>query len=328
MAEKERLVAGAGGIPRAEMWRGSDATTLARIRREARKALRKPQFWFGLAVLVPSLIWYGIFSFGPILQAFPMAFRYYKIVDPAHSPWVGLDNFRFVLGDQLLRISAKNTVTWAVLAFTLMLPLSLFISVCLANVARGRNLYQAIIFLPVVVSLVAVSLLFRMVLDPEVGQVNRLLAMLSLPQPRWLSDTKTALLTCVLIGTWKGLGFHVVILTAGILNIPTELYDAAQVDGVNEWQRFRHITLPLLGHTLLLITVLLAIGCLQEFTAPFVLTEGGPGTATYTYNMFIYKEAFQQMRFGIATAAALLQFAVILVITLLQLKLLRPQWSY
>ncbi|MDI7277187.1 MAG: sugar ABC transporter permease, partial [Anaerolineae bacterium] len=208
------------------------------------------------------------------------------------------------------------------------LPLSLLVSVCLAGVRRGRNLYQAMIFIPVVVSLVAVSLLFRMLLDPEVGPVNQMLRTLRLPEPRWLSSSSTALLTCVLIGTWKGLGFHVVILTAGLLNIPTELYDAALVDGVNEWQRFRHITMPLLGHTLLLITVLMAIGALQEFTAPYVLTSGGPGTATYTYNMFIYKEAFQQMRFGPASAAALLQFAVILVITVLQIKLLRPKWSY
>ena len=118
------------------------------------------------------------------------------------------------------------------------------------------------------------------------------------------------------------------ILTAGILHIPDELYDAALVDGANEWQRFWLITLPLLGHTLLLVMVLLAIGTLQEFTFPFVMTRGGPGDATYVYNMLIYSEAFEDLRFGTATAAALLQFVLILFISLVQIRLLRPRWSY
>ena len=295
---------------------------------KARKTLRHPQFWFGAAVIIPSIIWYWVFSFRPILVAFPMAFQRYKLLEPRNSPWVGWNNFRNLFENPLLLTSVKNTFTWAILAFSILLPLALSIALCLANVSRWRNLYQGLIFIPVVVSLVAVALLFRMLMDPEVGQFNRILRSLGLPESRWLSSTKSALITCVLIGTWKGVGFHVVILTAGLLNIPEELYDAATVDGVNGWQRFWQITLPLLSHTLVLITVLLAIGTLQEFTAPFVLTGGGPGNATYTYNMLIYNEAFQQMRFGIASAAALLQFGVILVISVLQIKLLRPTWSY
>jgi ABC-type sugar transport system permease subunit len=196
------------------------------------------------------------------------------------------------------------------------------------SVVRGRNLYQGLIFLPVVVSLVAVLLLFRMLMDPEVGQFNQVLHLLHLPELRWLSAMETALPTSVAIGVWKGIGGTVIILTAGMLNIPMELYDAAMVDGVNWWSRFWKMTLPLLGHTLLLVTILMAIGALQEFTLPFVLTGGGPGTATYTYNMLLYGEAFTNMRFGIASAAALLQFAVIVLISLGQLKLLRPRWSY
>jgi ABC-type sugar transport system permease subunit len=106
------------------------------------------------------------------------------------------------------------------------------------------------------------------------------------------------------------------------------LLDAALVDGAAGWTRFWRVTLPLMAHTLLLITILTAIGSLQEFTAPFVLTAGGPGNATFTYNMFLYNQAFLNMRFGVATAAALLQFAVIIIISVGQLKLLRPKWSY
>lgn len=292
------------------------------------RTLRKPQFWFGLSVIVPTLIWYWFFAYQPIILAFRLAVVKYQMLDPAGSPFVGLDNFRQLFENPLFLVSIRNTLTWAIFSFVGMLPISLLISVCLVNVRRGRNLYQGILFLPVVISLVAIALLFRMLMDPEVGQFNRILETLGLPTFQWLSSSDTALATAVGIGIWKGLGFYVVILTAGMLNIPMELQDAATVDGVNGWQRFRYMTLPLLSHTLALIMVILAIGALQEFTGVFVLTNGGPGNATYMYNLLIYQEAFQSIRFGTATAAALIQFVFIVLISILQLRLIRPSWSY
>jgi len=293
-----------------------------------RRTLRKPQFWFGVTILVPTLIWYWYFAYQPIILAFRIAVVRYQILDPGGSPFVGLDNFRQLFNNPLFLISIRNTLTWAVLSFVGMLPIALGISLCLVNIKRGRNFYQGIIFLPVVISLVAIALLFRMLMDPEVGQLNWILARFGLPGYTWLSSSDTALPTAVGIGIWKGLGFYVVILTAGILNIPMELQDAATVDGVNPWQRLRHMTLPLLSHTLALVMVVLAIGALQEITSVFVLTNGGPGNSTYMYNLLIYQEAFQDIRFGTATAAALIQFIFIIMITVVQLRLIRPRWSY
>ena len=126
----------------------------------------------------------------------------------------------------------------------------------------------------------------------------------------------------------QSLGFYVVILTAGMLNIPMELHDAATVDGVNSWQRLRYLTMPLISNALALVMVVLVIGAMQEFTSAFVLTNGGPGQATYMFNMLIWEEAFTNMRFGTATAGALMQFGIILIITFVQLRLIRPAWSY
>jgi multiple sugar transport system permease protein len=293
-----------------------------------RQTLRKPQFWFGASILIPTLIWYWFFAYQPIILAFRLAVVKYQMLDPANSPYVGLDNFRQLFANPLFLVSIRNTLTWAIFSFVGMLPISLGISLCLVHVRRGRNLYQGILFLPVVISLVAIALLFRMLMDPEVGQLNYLLESVGLPPGQWLSSSDTALATAVGIGIWKGLGFYVVILTAGMLNIPLELHDAATVDGVNGWQRFRFMTLPLLSHTLALVMVILAIGALQEFTGVFVLTNGGPGNATYMYNLLIYQEAFQDIRFGTATAAALIQFVFIILISILQLRLVRPSWSY
>ncbi|MCX6047713.1 MAG: sugar ABC transporter permease [Chloroflexi bacterium] len=293
-----------------------------------RNTLRRPQFWFGVTIIVPTLIWYWLFAYQPIILAFRLAVVKYQLLDPPSSPFVGLDNFRQLFANPLFLISVRNTLTWSIFSFIGMLPIALGVSICLVNVKRGRNWYQGILFLPVVISLVAIALLFRMLMDPEIGQFNRILNAVGLPSFPWLSSSDTALATVVGIGVWKGLGFYIVILTAGMLNIPMELHDAATVDGVNGWQRFRFMTLPLIAHTLALVMVILALGALQEFTGVFVLTNGGPGNATYMLNLLIYQEAFQNIHFGIATAAALLQFVFIIFISLLQLRLIRPKWSY
>ncbi len=296
---------------------------------QVRRVLRRSQVHFGIVVIVPTLVWYLLFLFLPIFQAFRIAAVDYKILDPANSPFVGFGNFEKLLINPLFLISIKNTLMWTLYIFLFMLPLSLLISTALSNVRRHRNFYQAVIFIPVVVSLVAVSLLFRMVMDPEVGQFNRLLTAVGLPPSKWLSSTSSALVTVSGIAVWKSVGFYVVLLTAGMLNIPEEIIDAARVDGANEWQRFWRVTIPLLTHTLILIVVLLTVGSLQEFTLPYVLTsEGGPETATYLYNLLIFQEAFTHIRFGTATVAALIQFVFILICSLVQIRVLRPNWSY
>lgn len=293
------------------------------------RVLRKSQVHFGVVVIVPTLIWYYLFLIHPIFQAFRIALVDYKILDPANSPFVGLGNFQELLINPLFTVSITNTLTWTVYIFLFMLPISVAISTALSNVRRYRNLYQAVIFIPVVVSLVAVSLLFRMALDPEVGQMNRLLGFLGIPPFKWLTSTSSALITVSGIAVWKSMGFYIVLITAGMLNIPDEIIDASRVDGANEWQRFWRVTIPLLTHTIILVLVLLTVGSLQEFTLPYVLTaEGGPETATYLYNLLIFQEAFTHIRFGTATVAAILQFVFILVLSLVQIRVLRPNWTY
>ncbi len=307
-----------GGSRRGPVW------DWARIRR----VLRKSQFHFGVAVIVPTLIWYFVFMFHPIFQAFRIAMVDYKILDPQNSPFIGLGNYQKLLLNPLFLVSIKNTFTWTLYIFLFMLPISMLIATTLSNVRRLRNLYQAVIFIPVVVSLVAVSLLFRMVMDPEVGQLNRMLDFLGIPPFKWMSSTRSALAAISGIAVWKSMGFYIVLLTAGMLNISEEVIDASRVDGANEWQRFWRVTIPLLSHTIILVVVLLTVGSLQEFTLPYVMTEGGPGTATYLYNLLIYEEAFTHIRFGTATVAALFQFVFILIASLIQIRVLRPNWSY
>ncbi len=295
---------------------------------QTRRVLRRPQFWFGLAVLGPTFIWYTVFGYFPILRGLWLAVVDYDFVSRQLKGFSGLRNFNRLLLNPLIFTALTNTLLLAVLQFVCLLPLGMLLAMCLVNVKHGRSIYQPALFLPVVVSLVAISLLFLMLMDPQTGTFNQILDSLGIPTSMWLSSPDSALASVAGINVWKSLGFYVLLLTAGMLNIPTELHDAARVDGVNEWQRFWHITLPLMAHTLVLVVVLLAIGSLQEYTSVFVLTQGGPGTSTYVLNLLIVQEAFSNMRFGVAAAAAVIEFAFVFVISIAQIRLFRPNWSY
>ena len=293
-----------------------------------RKALRRPQFWFGIFVFVPTVIWFFIFSYRPILLAFRMSVVDYRLLDPAHSPWMGLKNFQTLLAHDLLWTSAGNTIKYALLVNLGMLPVAMILAYCLVNIIRGRNFYQWAIFIPVVVSVVAVGLLFIMLMDPNKGILNYALKSLGLPTSKWLTGKSSAMLTIAAIDIWKGMGVNIVLLTAGLLNIPQEMYDAAKVDGANAWQVFWKVTIPLLSYTLTFVMVIVAVGSLQVYTSALILTGGGPAHATYMINMYIVDEAFTNLRFGTATAASLFLFAAIMVITLVQIRLFRTRWQY
>lgn len=293
-----------------------------------RKTLHKPQFWFGVVALVPLFIWYAVFSFWSVIQAVRIALINYHVLNPARSHFVGLANFRNLLNDPIFPIALKNSIAWGALGIVVGIPLALAVALCLGNVRHGRNLYQTLIFVPVVLSLVSVVLLIQYLLDPQTGPIDNILTALHLPTSTFLFRSSTALPTAVGIGIWKGIGINIIILTAGLLNIPSEVTDAARIDGANEWRRLWHITLPLLQPTLNLILILGMIGALQEFTLPQVLTGGGPDNATLLLNIYIYNLAFQTLQFSQASAAALVEFAITLGLTLVTLRLTRIRWSY
>lgn len=294
----------------------------------APRYLRKPQLWFGLLVLLPILAWYALFSFRPVAMSFRMALIDYKLLDPVSSPWVGLTHFRTLFTTyDLFWTAVGNTLLYALFINLGTIPLALVFAYCLAGVAWGRNWYQWALFVPVVVSMAAISLLFRYMMD-QAGVLNHLLRAVGLPPSKWLASPGSALPSIALVALWKSLGGNIVILTAALMSIPVELYDAAKVDGANAWQIFWRVTMPLLGHTLKLVMILVTIGSLQAYTSAIMLTGGGPARATYMISQFVVEEAFSSFRFGLASAAAFALFGVIFTITLVQLRLTRTSWEY
>lgn len=292
------------------------------------KVLRKPQFRFGLMVLAPVAAWYLLFSFRPIVMSLKMALSDYQLLDPGNSPWVGAEHFRVLLFEySLFREAAQNTAVYTLMITLATIPLTLVLASSLVSVVRGRGFYQAAVFLPVVVSMAAIALMFRHLMDPG-GILNHLLVSVGLRPWKWLVGANSAMPSIATVAIWKGLGGNVVITVAGMLAIPEEMYDAAKVDGAGPLGRFRHVTLPLLGPTLKLVFILITIGSLQAYTSVLLLTNGGPANATLMMNQFIVQEAFNSFRLSLASAASFILFIVILSITVFQLKVMKSDWEY
>lgn len=281
-----------------------------------RKTLKRPQFWFGLLVLVPTFIWYGMFAFGPIFRGLVMALTNQNFLEPEKTRFIGLQNFRLVTEHFLFPIATSKTLLYALELWILCFPLALATSVALVSIKRGRNLFQFTIFIPVVVSLVAMTLLFKQILDPDTGLVNAGLRALHLPEGKFLTDESSALPTVAAIDAWKILGTYMVLLTAGLLNIPQEYYDAAMVDGCNSWQTFWKITMPLLSPILMLVITMMLIQGLQVYVSAALLPKnpGGPGYATTVLSIWLYSEAFTNWRFGFASAIAIWLFIIVFLI--------------
>jgi multiple sugar transport system permease protein len=293
-----------------------------------RKTARNPQFWFCTVAIVPLLVSFCVFGVWSIVRGVGLAFSTYHLLDPSRNKFVGFNNFRGVFDDPLFWHSLGNSALAGLMGNFVGIPLCLGIAMCLVSVKHGRNVYQTLIFVPVVLSIVSVIVLVNYLLDTSIGPIDRLLATLHLPTSSFLESVHTALPTMVGFGIWKGMGVTIVILTAGLLNIPEELMDAARVDGTNAWTRFWRVTLPLLQPTLNLIIVLGVIGSLQEYVTPKVMTNGGPDNGTYMVNMYIVDTGLGNLQFGMAAAASLVEFAITLFLTLVVLRALQMRWSY
>lgn len=275
---------------------------------------------FGL----PMVLTFAYFSWWPIVQSVRLSFEQTNLVGPAQ--WVGLDNFRNVLDDPLLWTAVGNTALFAALALVIGFPVPLFLAVLIAELRRGGTLFRILAYLPVAIPPVVSVLLWKWFYDPDAGLFNQLLAHVGLGPYPWLQSTDTAMLSIVLEATWAGFGSTVIIYLAALGSVPSELYEAAEIDGAGIWRRVWHITLPSLRGVILIMLLLQIIGTLQVFTEPFVMTDGGPEDSTLTVLMLIYNYAFQNGDYGSATALSVLLALVLGVLSAIYLRATRS-WS-
>lgn len=297
------------------------ASTGRRRRRLNRRALA------GYAFIAPALIFLIVFALVPFLFTVWVSLHDWNMLTPLGTmPFRGLDNYRYLLNDDpLFKQTFGNTVYYAIGNVGISVVLALGLALLLNSPIKLRPFWRAAFFMPYVTAPVAIAIVWRNILDPDYGLANGVLGQLGVPSQQFLNGLNQAMPSLIGIAIWQGIGYYMIIFLAGLQAIPGDLYDAAKLDGANSWRLFRSITLPLLRPTLLFVIVVNTLGSLQVFDLPFVLTQGGPVNQTNTLVLYMYNTAFKFLRMGRATSMAVMLFFVILVMTLIQLRLLREK---
>ncbi len=273
--------------------------------------------------LLPYLIVFTLFRFGPIVVGWLISLTRWSLFG---SPrWIGAANYRALWHDPLFWVSVKNTLAFTAMAAPTLILGGLALAVLLDQPLRGRHLARVLIFAPYAVMSAVVGVLWNWLYDTNFGIVNYYLGLVGLPSIAWLTNEHVALAAIALTTVWWTVGYNMVIYLAGLQEVPTELQEAGIIDGATFWQRFRYITLPLLAPTTYAVVILTMINTGQVFDQIYVMTAGGPGTATLTLVQYMYYQAFQTYNLGYGAAVAYATFVALLLITLGVQRLFRPE---
>jgi len=269
----------------------------------------------GYAFISPWLIGFLVFTAGPIFASMYLSFTRYDIINK--PVWIGIVNYKeMFFRDPLFWKSMSVTLTYAIVAVPIGVIAGLAIALILNMDLKGMAVYRTIFYLPSIVPVVATSMVFLWILNPQIGLVNQLLMRFGITGPSWFRDPKWALWSLVLMGMW-GVGGSMIIYLAGLKDIPTHLYEAANIDGANAWQRTRHVTLPMMTPVIFFNLVMGIIGTFQYFTAAFIVSngQGGPVDSTHFYALYLFNRAWRYYDMGYACAMAWVLFLLVVIIT-------------
>jgi multiple sugar transport system permease protein len=280
--------------------------------------------------LTPPLLFYLLLRIAPTLWALRMSFYHWQLPS-LHADYIGVGNFVALAHDDVFRDALENTAKYVLVGVLAQLALGLAVGLCLTRVVRGAALYRVVYFMPYLTVTTAAGFVFTWLYAPDRGLFNQVLGLLHLPPQQYLNSPAEAIYAVIGFIVWQGIGFYAIIFLAGLENIPRSFYDAAIVDGAGRWQIFRHITLPLLNPTIVLLAVVGTIGGLQVFAQVYALSSqggGGPLHNTLSMVLFIYQQAFGSFNMGYALAATVVLFLVILLVTVVQLKVFSREVEY
>ncbi|KAB8126545.1 sugar ABC transporter permease [Gracilibacillus oryzae] len=273
----------------------------------------------------PAILLLFIFSIIPIVMSLIISFTDMDLVGLANwskVSFIGFDNFGRLFNDPIFLKSIVNTLMYVGIGVPIVICLSLGIALLLNySTSALFSGFRAIYYMPSITNIVAVAIIWGFLYNQEYGLFNYLLSLIDIEKVPWLEDPFVAKLSLILLAVWKGIGVDMIIFLAALQSIPKMYYEAADIDGANRWQKFKYVTLPSLSFAIFFVVVTKLIGWLQFFEEPFVMTGGGPLDGTVSMALFIYQEGFEYSRFGYASAASFVLFAVIIGITLVQFTL-------
>ncbi len=291
--------------------------------------LQRNEMLAGLAFISPWFIGFLVFTAGPMIASLGLAFTEYDVLNP--PKFVGLQNFQRLLTDPRLGLSLGNSIFYTVLHVPLVMMVALGLALLLNRVGKAAGFFRTVFYLPSITPAVAVGALWLWILNPRIGLINRGLALLGIAGPGWTTDPNWIKPGIVLMSLWS-VGSTVILYLAALRNVPPELYEAARIDGANGWQQFRHITIPMISGTVFFTLVVNTIASLQIFTEVYTMyfgnmNSGAAASAGLFYNIYLFRQAFEFLRMGYASAMAWLLFVIIMILTVIQLRT-SNRWVY
>jgi multiple sugar transport system permease protein len=273
---------------------------------------------WGMAFVAPTIAYFLVFKYGPMLWAMGLSFTSYDMMKPPR--WVGLENYASIVRDPIFRAALLNTLVYIAGSTVFITLVALGLALAINTRGRGRRVCMSGMFLTNIMPILAVCLVWRFLFHPH-GLVNQLLRPLGFGRIDWLTDSTLAMPAIILVTVWRFAPYFMVVFLAGLLAIPPEYYEAAEIDGADVLRRFRHLTLPLLMPVTFFVVVVAALLSARIFLMPYIITGGGPGNATRVLSMLIYETGFSYMKMGRAAAISVVLFAIVMVLTVIQMKL-------
>jgi multiple sugar transport system permease protein len=292
-----------------------------------REAAVRAEARAGWAMTAPALTAIGLFFVIPAFASLILSFTdfdIYALADLSNLRFIGFENYRNLLGNPLFWRAMGNTLWFVVLGMPLIVGLSLGAALLVhARTLKWRAVWRVALFAPFVTTLVATAVVWNYLFHTRYGLINYGLSFLGIAPVDWLGNPRTALPAILIFVAWKSFGYNMIIFLASLQMVNQDLIDAARVDGAGPWMRFRHVTLPSIAPTVLLVAILTVAGMFQLFAEPYVMTQGGPAKSTVTVLYFMFEEGFKWWNLGSGAAVAFILFLCILAVTLVQLKLAR-----
>lgn len=290
--------------------------------KKSRKTRERKRMLTAYSFIAPNFIGFAVFTMIPIICAFALGFLHWDGNNAIE--FAGLDNFKRLFSDSIFQASLKNTIIYCIGTVPLTMIASLGLAIVLNQKIKFRGFFRTIAFFPYVASLVAITAVWSMIFHPSKGPVNAILYYVFHVKnlPNWFGGN-LILLTLILFSVWKYMGYYMVIYLAGLQGISAELYEAAGLDGANTWQKFRYVTWPQLRSTTFFVTVMLTINCFKVYDIAIMLAGGGDGklgSSSTVLVYYIYQKAFIEWDLGYSSAIAMVLFAMVLVITLIQFR--------
>lgn len=279
--------------------------------------------WMPYLLVSPYIFHFLVFVAFPVLFSVVLTFHRWNIISPME--FIGFDNYVRLFHDRLFWQALSNTLRFLVIHIPLQIIIALTLAEFLNQKIKGIAFFRASFFLPVIVSGVVVTILWQQLLGFNTGILNRLLSGIGLAKIAWLEDPNIAMYAIAIMATWKNVGLYVILFLVGLQTVPTQYYEAAEMEGASHWQKFWHITLPMINPTIFMVVIMSTIGGFSLFIEPYIMTEGGPMNHTLSAVMYIYKQAFQYYHMGYSATLGFFFAMLIVSVVLIQKKFIEQE---